>query len=86
MNLHSPERQLIELKIEHADLNALADMAVHALPMNELSLGRLKNVAYTFGTKYRNSNHLSTRVSQHDAACGLRFGISLFVVAARYML
>jgi hypothetical protein len=42
LNLHSPERQLIELKIEHADLNALADMTVHALPMNELLLRRLK--------------------------------------------
>lgn len=42
LNLHSPERQLIELKIEHADLNALADLAAHALPIDELLLRRLK--------------------------------------------
>lgn len=42
LNLHSPERQLIELKIEHADLNALIDMAAQALPLDELQLRRLK--------------------------------------------
>ena len=42
LNLRSPVRQLIELKIEHADLNALVDMAVHALPVDELLLRRLK--------------------------------------------
>ena len=42
LNLHSPERQLIELKIEHADLNALVDIAAHATPINELMLRRLK--------------------------------------------
>ncbi len=41
-NLRSPQRELIELKIEHADLNALVDMAVHALPIDELLLRRLK--------------------------------------------
>lgn len=42
LNLHSPERQLIELKIEQADWNALVDMTVHALPIDELLLRRLK--------------------------------------------
>jgi hypothetical protein len=42
LNLRSPERQLIELKMEHADLNALVDMAVHAFPVDELLLRRLK--------------------------------------------
>jgi hypothetical protein len=42
LNLHSPERQLIELKIEHADLNALVDMTAHAFPIDELLLRRLK--------------------------------------------
>ncbi len=42
LNLRSPERQLIELKIEHADLNALVDMTAHALPIDELLLRRLK--------------------------------------------
>jgi hypothetical protein len=42
LNLHSPERRLIELKIEHADLNALVDLASHAVPIDELMLRRLK--------------------------------------------
>jgi hypothetical protein len=42
LNLHSPERQLIELRIEHADLNALVDIAAHAVPVDELMLRRLK--------------------------------------------
>jgi hypothetical protein len=42
LNLHSPARQLIELKIEHADLNALVDLTAHAQPIDELMLRRLK--------------------------------------------
>lgn len=42
INLHSPERRLIDLKIEHADLNALVDLTSHAIPINELMLRRLK--------------------------------------------
>jgi len=42
LNLHSPERQLIELKMEHADLNALVDIAAHTMPIDELLLRRLK--------------------------------------------
>lgn len=42
LNLHSPQRQLIELRIEHADLNALADTMTHVIPMNELLVKRLK--------------------------------------------
>lgn len=42
LNLHSPERRLIELKIEHADLNALVDTTSHAIPIDELMLRRLK--------------------------------------------
>jgi len=42
LNLHSPERRLIELKIEHADLNALVDIAARAVPVDELILRRLK--------------------------------------------
>lgn len=41
-NLHSPERRLIDLKIEHADLNALVDLTSHAVPIDELMLRRLK--------------------------------------------
>ncbi|MCB2000579.1 MAG: YdcH family protein [Burkholderiaceae bacterium] len=41
-NLHSPERHLIELTMEHADLDALIDNASRNLPADELVLRRLK--------------------------------------------
>ncbi len=40
--LHSPPRRLIELRIEHADLNALIDGLAAQTPLDELSLRRLK--------------------------------------------
>ena len=42
LNHHSPERRLIDLKIEHADIDALVDGAVHAVPIDEIMLRRLK--------------------------------------------
>jgi len=41
-NLHSPERRLIELKMEHADLDALIDRASEQSPVDELMMRRLK--------------------------------------------
>lgn len=41
-NLHSPQRQLIELRMEHADLNGMIDRAVPETPVDDLSLRRLK--------------------------------------------
>jgi hypothetical protein len=45
-NLHSPQRRLIELRIEHADLDAMIDrideQAGGARTNDELSLRRLK--------------------------------------------
>lgn len=49
-NLHSPQRHLIELRIEHADLDALIDRLSHAgdsgpeytAATDELMLRRLK--------------------------------------------
>lgn len=45
-NLHSPQRRLIELRIEHADLDAMIDrmgeQAGVAQANDELSLRRLK--------------------------------------------
>jgi len=41
-NLHSPERRLIELRIEHGDLDALIDQASGSLPVDELMMRRLK--------------------------------------------
>ncbi|MBE7368422.1 YdcH family protein [Ramlibacter pallidus] len=41
-NLHSPERRLIELRMEHADLNAMIDRAAQQTPVDELMMRRLK--------------------------------------------
>ncbi len=41
-NLHSLERHLIELRMAHADLNALIDLAAPLQPHDELALRRLK--------------------------------------------
>jgi len=41
-NLHSPHRRLIELRIEHADLDNLIDRAVADNPDDDLTLRRLK--------------------------------------------
>ncbi|MBI2772298.1 MAG: YdcH family protein [Burkholderiales bacterium] len=41
-NLHSPERHLIELKMEHADLDALIDRLGQETPLDELMMRRLK--------------------------------------------
>lgn len=41
-NLHSPQRRLIELRIEHADLDALIDLASQDAPIDELQMRRLK--------------------------------------------
>ena len=41
-NLHSLSRQLIELRIEHADLDATIDRLAEASPQDELLLRRLK--------------------------------------------
>ena len=41
-NLHSPERRLIELRIEHADLDSLIDRVTLDVGQDELALRRLK--------------------------------------------
>jgi len=41
-NLHSPQRRLIELRIEHADLDNLIDRTVAETPDDDLTLRRLK--------------------------------------------
>ncbi len=41
-NLHSPQRRLIELRIEHGDLNSLIDRTALERPVDELALRRLK--------------------------------------------
>jgi hypothetical protein len=42
INLHSLPRQLIELRIEHADLDSLIDRAVVERPHDDLVVRRLK--------------------------------------------
>jgi hypothetical protein len=41
-NLHSPQRRLIELRIEHADLDELIDRNPLDHPADDLTLRRLK--------------------------------------------
>ena len=41
-NLHSPSRRLIEMRIEHGDLDSLIDRATLDRPDDELALRRLK--------------------------------------------
>jgi hypothetical protein len=41
-NLHSPQRRLIELRMEHADLDSLIDQASTERPADELAMRRLK--------------------------------------------
>jgi hypothetical protein len=41
-NLHSPQRQLIELRMEHADLDSLIDQVNAPVNGDELTLRRLK--------------------------------------------
>jgi hypothetical protein len=41
-NLHSPERRLIELRIEHGDLDAMIDRLADEPSPDELMLRRLK--------------------------------------------
>ncbi|MFG6465896.1 YdcH family protein [Roseateles sp. BYS87W] len=40
--LHSLTRRLIELRMEHADLDALIDRMAEQAPLDELALQRLK--------------------------------------------
>lgn len=42
VNLHSPDRRLIELTMEHADLDALIDRASQLSPIDELAMRRMK--------------------------------------------
>jgi hypothetical protein len=41
-NLHSPQRRLIELRIEHADLDSLIDRMADQPSLDDLALQRLK--------------------------------------------
>ena len=41
-NLHSPQRRLIELRIEHADLDSLIDRLADHRNLDDLALRRLK--------------------------------------------
>jgi hypothetical protein len=41
-NLHSPQRRLIELRMEHADLDNLIDRNIDDPSADELTLRRLK--------------------------------------------
>ncbi len=42
LNLNSPQRRLIALRMEHGDLDALIDQASETRPVDELMMRRLK--------------------------------------------
>ncbi len=42
INLRSPQRELIELRMAHADLDSLIDLAAAQAPADDLALRRLK--------------------------------------------
>lgn len=42
LNLNSPQRRLIALRMEHSDLDALIDQASEKIPQDELMMRRLK--------------------------------------------
>ena len=42
LNLHSPARRLIELRMEHADLDSLIDRAAEQAPLDDLAVRRFK--------------------------------------------
>ena len=42
INLRSPQRELIELRMAHADLDSLIDRAAAQAPADDLALRRLK--------------------------------------------
>ena len=42
LNLRSPARQLIEMRMEHADLDSLIDRAAEQVPADDLALRRFK--------------------------------------------
>lgn len=42
LNLNSPQRRLIALRMEHSDLDALIDQACEKIPQDELMMRRLK--------------------------------------------
>jgi hypothetical protein len=41
-NLHSPERRLIELRMQHADLDASIERLRAAVPVDQLAIRRLE--------------------------------------------
>lgn len=41
-NLHSAQRRLIDMAIEHADLDAMIDRLADVLPVDQIMLKRLK--------------------------------------------
>ena len=42
LNLHSPARQLIDLRMAHAELDSLIDLAADQTPVDDLALRRFK--------------------------------------------
>ena len=64
-NLHSPDRRLIELAMEHADLGALIDRAAGVMPVDELMMRRLKKRRLALRDEIE---RLQSRITPNDPA------------------
>jgi hypothetical protein len=64
-NLHSPQRRLIELRIEHADLDSLIDRLADEAPLDDLALRRLKKRRLRLRDQIA---HLATQVDPPEPA------------------
>jgi hypothetical protein len=64
-NLHSPQRRLIELRMEHADLDSLIDRLAEETPLDDLALRRLKKRRLRLRDQIA---HLATQVDPPEPA------------------
>ena len=64
-NLHSPQRRLIELRMEHADLDSLIDRLADEAPLDDLALRRLKKRRLRLRDQIA---HLATQVDPPEPA------------------
>jgi hypothetical protein len=64
-NLHSPQRRLIELRMEHADLDSLIDRLAEEAPLDDLALRRLKKRRLRLRDQIA---HLATQVDPPEPA------------------
>ena len=69
-NLHSPQRRLIELRIEHADLDSLIDQAAPSSPRRP-RVRRLKKRRLLLRDQIARLECSSTRLSRRERRPGV---------------